>query len=337
METWDAQTHRAQRRRLVLLQRYLFAPLTYGLFWPGIQLMRALGKEEALARKLVAGPIGQFREQMAAAFTQYTPTAHDVVVCSYFKSGTNWAMQIAYQVAHLGNGEFEHIHDVVAWPDAPDPQVAVALPDPRPLEQSPTKLRVIKTHSLASQVPYNEQAKYICVVRDPKDVFVSSYFFFRSVMFGHLMPSVETWLELFLSEQAFYAEWAAFTADYWPWREKDNVLLLSFGEMKRDLAGTVARIAALMGVALTDAQTAEVIRRSSFSYMKGIDHKFYPGMVSPFGFKEGTMIRKGKRGDASELLSKEQEARIDGYMKQALRGLGSDFPYEAYFGEGAIG
>ncbi len=38
------------------------------------------------------------------AFAGYTPDQHDVVVCTYAKSGTNWLPQVVTQVAHLGRG-----------------------------------------------------------------------------------------------------------------------------------------------------------------------------------------------------------------------------------------
>ena len=49
----------------------------------------------------------------------FKPTRHDVVIASFFKSGTNWTMQIAIQVAWRGKAEFEHIHDLVPWVELP--------------------------------------------------------------------------------------------------------------------------------------------------------------------------------------------------------------------------
>ena len=36
---------------------------------------------------------------------------------TFAKSGTNWAMQIAHQLIYHGKGEFDHLHDIVPWPD----------------------------------------------------------------------------------------------------------------------------------------------------------------------------------------------------------------------------
>src|SRR5277367_3115520 len=75
-------------------------------------------------------------------FGDYKPTPHDVFACVYFKSGTNWLMQIAVQVIHRGAAEFEHVHDLVPWPDCPAREYAVPLSDEQGWRKSPTGLRV---------------------------------------------------------------------------------------------------------------------------------------------------------------------------------------------------
>ena len=47
-------------------------------------------------------------------FKGYQPTEHDVFVVTYVKSGTNWMMQLAHQLLFHGEGDYEHIHCVVA-------------------------------------------------------------------------------------------------------------------------------------------------------------------------------------------------------------------------------
>jgi hypothetical protein len=268
----------------------------------------------------------------AQAFRDYQPTAQDVFVCTYSKSGTNWAMQIAYQIAHRAQGDFAHVHDVVAWPDAPLPGI-VPLTDPLPLQSAPTGLRVIKTHLESPYVPYHPAAKYILILRDPKDVFVSSYFFSRGMLPGARMMPVADWLDLFLSDSFPYGSWPAHLASYWPWRTRPNVLLLTFEAMKADLAGAVQQIADLMGVALTGAEREQVITKSTFASMKAIDHKFTPKAPFPFNHLMGrpVMIRQGEQGSAAAVLTLAQQARIDEYMQAGLQAHQCDFPYREYF------
>lgn len=271
-------------------------------------------------------------KQKRSAFEGYTPTEHDVFVCTYAKSGTYWTMQIALQIAHYGEAEFEHIHDVIPWPDVFMP-TAIRLEDSKAQTQSPTGLRVIKTHLESEFVPYHPSAKYIVVVRDPKEAFVSSYFFAKALSpFGPMEFSVEDWMELFLANQLPYDSWAAHAASFWSWHQRPNVLYLRFDEMKRDHSGTCQRIAAFMGVKLTDAQLQKVLEKNSFQYMKDIDHKFTPSMPMVVRNQaDSVMIRRGQSGGANELLSVEQQALIDRFCQAELRRLDSDFLYSEMF------
>lgn len=264
-------------------------------------------------------------------FGEYQLGGRDVVVMVYVKSGTNWTMQIAHQLLHHGEAEFDHIHDVVAWPEArnhfPMRHYAIPLEDEMPWRSSPEGKRVIKTHLNWEQIPYSPDARYISVIRDPKDVFVSSYFFIRNMM---PLPSVAAWARLFQSDDFnTWGSWAINTAGYWAQRHRPNVLLLSFQEMKRDLPGTVRRIAEFLDVRASDEVLRRVSERSTFEYMKSIDHKFEVWNVIPWHQKTG-MMRKGLQGGSSELLSRDQQLAMDEYFMAELKRLGSDFPYEEF-------
>lgn len=295
-------------------------------------LSRMLGFETTLFRAFFKPMAGLFDKAIDTAFTDYEPDEHDVVVCSYYKSGSNWVMYIAYLIAEKGNGEFEDILDVVPWPDCPSPETTVALSDPRPLARSITNLRVIKIHACAEFVPYNDQAKYICVVRDPKDVVVSAYHFFGSMFLGPLIPSVKTWVRKCMSEGAAFGPWHKFVASYWPWRTRDNVLFMTYEQLIDNPKDSIRLIAELMKVELTNEEVSKICELSCFEAMKAIDHKFYPGEVSPFAKPGGQMIRKGKKEASGDMLNAEQQSFIDDYSRQGLLSLDCDFPYDEHYG-----
>ncbi len=292
-----------------------------------IRLSKTFGLASTLIRKLLVR--GSTDEASAKVFAGYAPTEHDVFIATYSKSGTNWAMQIAQQIAHYGEAEFDHIHDLVAWPESHFSGI-VPLDDPGPQQAAPTGKRLIKTALRAPHLPYIEEATYLSVMRDPKDVFVSSYYFLFSVfdLFDHI--PMEEWLDMYLGNQYPIGPWPDHAASYWALRDRPNVLVMPFSEMKKDLPAWVRKVAETMRVELTDEQTAKVVERSSFDYMKANEPKFAPPRMR-FTKERATMIRSGKKGGSSELLSREQQARIDAYCIARLEEIGSDLPYEDLF------
>jgi hypothetical protein len=309
--------------------RCLAGIVSDGILAPLVYSSDKLGHGDLIFRAMR----GFERRQLAhgSPFGTYAPTARDVIVAVYGKSGTNWMMQIAQQLLHHGKAEFDHIHSVVAWPDTTNypalRHYAIPVEDESPWRNSPEGKRVIKTHMNWDLIPYSPDARYICVIRDPKDVFVSDYFFCQNML---PMPSVDTWLRLFLSDDFhMFGSWAINTAGYWAQKSTPNVLVLSFRAMKRDLSGAVRQIAEFLGVQVNDEILHEVCRKSSFEYMRSIDEKFAVWNIIPW--HSGTeMIRKGAHGGSSELLSQGQQREIDQYFMAELKRLGSDFPYEEF-------
>ena len=265
--------------------QYAMGVMMYGLLRPVIWGLEKSGRAVTALRKISAAR-GK-HERRKNPFSKYPLGPQDVVVMTYAKSGTNWTMQIAHQLIYHGKGEFGHIHDVVPWPDTEImggfmKNYAIPFEQAQHWKTSPEKQRVIKTHFNWDLLPYSPEARYIGVIRDPKDVFVSNYFFVRNSL-GPSMPKVETWYQAFLAGGGLPGgSWAVNAAGYWAERHRPNVLLLSFREMKRDLRAAVVEIAGFLKIDATPALIDEVTRLSSFEYMKKIDEKFAVGKVIPW-------------------------------------------------------
>ena len=302
-----------------------------------IRLAHRVAKRLGLSHKIieVAGALLRSEHNMRAAFAGYEPTERDVFVATYMKSGTNWAMQICQQLAHRGAAEFDHIHDLVPWPDNIDGS-PIGLDDPASWRDSPTGLRVIKTHLDEAYVPRSAAARYVVVLRDPKEVVVSSYHFLAPLLGVADTLDTTDWLDLFLaSRRAGVEAWMDHALGWWGLRDAPEVLVLFFADMKRDLPGAVDRIAAHLSVTLSSDQRAAVIERSELAWMKAHNDKFAP---VPFPFTQPTympdMIRRGVSGGATELYTPEQLARVDALALDSLARRGSAFPYAARFMHG---
>ena len=295
-----------------------------------IEVAKRIGLAPLIVRLFTARVMSDRTKRRA--FEGYVPTRRDVFAAVFAKSGTNWMMQIAIQIAHRGKAEFEHIHDRVPWPDAPM-QLPLKLQDPGPSESSPTGLRVIKTHNDAAFVPYHEDATYLTILRDPKEVLVSAYYFIGGNLnvLSHL--DIDTWVELGLREPGGIASaWACHADSFWRWRDRPNVLVLSYPEIKREPRRCIEEVTRTMRVDLTDEELDQVIQRSSFEYMHRHESHFAP--PKPRFAKEKDrprMVRRGKAGATEEALSPEQQAAIDRACLGELARLESELPYAELF------
>lgn len=296
------------------------------------RLLSALG-QSVRAMRLMGRHVNS-RWWKSRSFAGYTATAHDVFVATFAKSGTNWMMQIAQQIAYFGDAEFEHIHDLVSWPDAPFPEVRARLNDSMITRRSPSGLRIIKTHFEPSYVPFNDQAKYIVVIRDPKEVIVSGYYFAGAALDAlRVQYDIEQWVDAALQPDSFLlGDWAAHTAGWWAVRDQPNVLAMTFGELKQNTADVIRQVAELMNVQLTQEQSGTILEKSSFAWMKAHEGQFKPpALPQPKGKKRPVMLRSGKAGESTELLTGEQQTIIDDFFSARLKQLGSDFPYNKLF------
>ena len=56
-------------------------------------------------------------------------------------------------------------------------------------------------------------------------------------------------------------------ASWWPHKDSENTLFLTFEQLKADLSVSVAKVADFMEVTLTDEDMAKVVHQSSFAFM----------------------------------------------------------------------
>ena len=145
---------------------------------------------------------------------------------------------------------------------------------------------------------------------------------------GFLPGGCDIQIEKFLENQIPGGWWAEHTAGWWALRDRPNVYIVPFNQLKADPDGEIDRISAFLGVELSPEQRQQVIEKSSFDYMKAINYKFSPIIG---GRDMIDVVRAGKTGTGSELFTEEQMARVDAFCRSELARFGSDFPYDEMF------
>lgn len=194
----------------------------------------------------------------------YTPSPTDIFVAPYAKCGTTWMQQIVHGLRSGGSMDFEEITEVTPWLElAHDMGMnvnadQVAVP------------RVFKSHLRWDQIP--KGGRYIVVLRDPVDAMVSLKRFVEGWYFDEGAVTLEEFAQYYL-ERGEHGYWAHATS-WWGVREREDVLLLSFEDMKADLARAVDRVARHMGQGYDAATRALAVKQASFEFMKANAHKF---------------------------------------------------------------
>ena len=258
--------------------------------------------------------------------------ADDIVIATYAKSGTTWMQQIVAQLI-FGGAENIHVHELSPWVDLRiiPPEMIAGL-------DNQTHRRFVKTHLPVDALVFSPKAKYIYIGRDGRDAAWSFFNHYSNLseerraamngpgLVGDPLPQCPpTALEFF---RTWFAEngkpiWPYWDniRSWWTIRHLPNVKLIHFNQLKTDLTGSIAAIAAFLDYQLTSESLARIESHCTFDYMKR-----NAALVTPSGgvqFKGGgaTFINKGTNGRWRDELPPDESAAYDA---KAVAELGVD-------------
>jgi len=257
----------------------------------------------------------------------------DIVIATYAKSGTTWMQQIISQLIFDGAEDLP-VSDMSPWIDLRIPPREVKLPALEAQEHR----RFVKTHLPVDALVFSQNAKYIYVARDARDVMWSLYnhhakaneLWYDAINNtpGRVGPEIgepgddvvayfENWLNT--DGQPYWSFWENLRS-WWEIRDLPNVKMVHFSDMKADLAGQVAEVAEFLDIAVSPELMEKVLEHSSFHYMKNVATGTAPagGMFWDGGQK--TFINKGINGRWKDMLSEETNAQ---YLAMAEAELGA--------------
>lgn len=226
--------------------------------------------------------------------------------------------QIVHGLRTRGSMDFDEITEVIPWLEMAsdlgmDPDAAQAA-----------EPRAFKTHLTWHEVP--KGGRYIAVLRDPKDVVVSSYHFHEGWRFEPGTISVDEFArEFFLSREKERSYWYHLSS-YWEQRYRSDVLILCYENMKADPVAAVCNVARFIDYPLDDDLLEIVVKQSSIEFMHTHGTKFDDHLVRqvrnasqnlpPGG--ASSKLRAGRVGDHSRELSQEICREIDAVWRQEM-------------------
>jgi len=240
------------------------------------------------------------------------PRDNDVVVATYAKSGTTWTQSILAYLQHYDefDGSMTLINKFSPFVEF----VGVA--------QLPQPSGTYKTHIWLDDRRWNPSAKYIWVVRNPKDVCVSLFFHIKGLGFYPEPFGMKEFVDIFTSDEIICGSYFKHLDSFWKVKDEPNVLLVKFEEVKQNAREQILRVANFVGgkaKEMADNQTVldDIVKGTQFDNMKGKINKDFRQMCEQMGFEKGEdFCRKGIVGDWKNHLDENMESKIDDWIEK---------------------
>jgi hypothetical protein len=260
---------------------------------------------------------------------EYEGAPDDIFIVTYPKSGTTWLQMIVYQLTSDGAMDFPHITGV-----APHLEVQM-IPWGRMLSDLRGTPHVVKSHLAYDDIPKGP-GRYIYGVRNGLDVAVSYHHHAREYMPGWSQCPRDEFFSRFLTGAVPYGSWFEHVAGWLRNRDRLNVLVVTYEELRTDLEAGVKRIADFCGITIDPAAMPRILERCSFAFMRQHEAKFaLPGAPLPKpGRPEASFIRKGQVGGWREEMDAQAVSDFQAECDRRLRGLGEDM-FRLLSGRGA--
>lgn len=200
----------------------------------------------------------------------YKPKPEDVFIATYPKCGTTWMQNIALYIFRKGLAleDPNEFHTYTPFIECRGMKSIENMPRPGAL----------KTHLPYTHVPYSPYAKYIYVLRNPKDCCVSLYYHTVSGLQARNHPygdaTFDDFFEIFMSGDVEYNDYFDHLMSWYPHRNDKQVFFTTYEEMKKDTKDVVLRVASFLGKGYINAIENDnnilnnILRFSGFDYMK---------------------------------------------------------------------
>ena len=255
----------------------------------------------------------------------------DIVIGTYAKSGTTWMQQIVGQLLFGADPDVE-VAEMSPWLDLRVPPKAVKLP----AVEAQTHRRFLKTHLPVDALRFSPKARYVYIGRDGRDVVWSMYNHHSNANDtwyaalndtpGRVGPPIERppsdirqywrdWMDR--DGHPFWPFWENIRS-WWAIRDLPNVMFIHFAEMKRDLPGSIRRVAAFLEIPIDETVFDAVVEHCSFDWMKKNARKSVPLGGAFWDAGAEVFIHKGVNGRWADVLSAAESAEYETRARNEL-------------------
>jgi aryl sulfotransferase len=259
---------------------------------------------------------------------------NDIIISTYAKAGTTWMQQIVAQLLFDGDPGLE-VAEMSPWLDLRVPPKEVKLP----IVEAQTHRRFLKTHLPVDALRFSQDAKYIYIGRDGRDVVWSLYNHHRHANQawydalnhtpGRVGPPIDRppdnvrqyWTDWFERDGfPFWSFWENIQS-WWQIRNLPNIMLVHFESLKRDMPGKILEIAAFLEIPISESTWPSILEHCSFEWMKKNATKSVPLGGAFWDGGAQVFVNQGINGRWKETLSPQES---DAYESLAKTKLGAE-------------
>jgi len=259
----------------------------------------------------------------------------DIIISTPAKCGTTWMQMICALLVFQSTDLYEPLDLVSPWLDVllADRATVVAR-----LEAQQHR-RFIKTHTPLDGLPFDDAVTYIGVVRDPRDVALSWDNHMTNMDFVAFLAARQNAvglediaellaggppLPLGLAVDRFWA-WVEnpnpiasefslasmlhHVGTLWEVRERPNVVLVRYEDLKADLGGQMRRIADRLGIVVRDDLWPALVDAATFDRMRRRAAEVTPEITKSLWLDSDRFFHRGTSGQWRDLLDDEDLRR----------------------------
>lgn len=245
----------------------------------------------------------------------------DIFLVSFPKSGNTWTRFL------VGNLMFPNRPVTFA-------NIHISVPDPtgttkRDFKRIP-RPRVIKSHDCFDP----RFPRVIYIVRDPRDVVVSQYHYYRKIRFIDDDLPIETFVGRFLKGETWpCGSWGQHVLTWLGTSEGDpRFLLLRYEDMLEYTPRELSKIVTFLGLSTTTEQIANAVERSSISRMQKLEQAQghdLDRMVGAYSRKDLMFVRAGISGGWRKDLPTPMVEKIEAAWGPLMHHLGYELATDA--------
>ncbi len=235
----------------------------------------------------------------------------DVFLVSFPKSGNTWTRFLIANLLHPEEpANFGNIDRLIPESEGLTRNELARMPRPR----------IMKSHQYFDP----RFRKVIYIVRDPRDVAISQFHFYRKRRRITDDYSIEQFVTRFVAgETSDYGSWGDNAASWLVARQNStDFLLLRYEDMLAQTVGELTRVASFLGVNTTPDLVAQAVERSSVEQMRKLEDASATASVTKNTRQDIPFVRAAGSGGWKTSLPEKSVAELESAWAPLMKWLG---------------